>query len=412
MWITFIGRWRKKPGTEASFDEFNQGSQNMKRTVTLATLSGSGSHALRGNPGFPTLRVESGDAERRRQCVPTQSMGTRGFNMKRTIALVILAILSGQLSAEGAGTATQYTRELPADYRHRTAFYDNQPGSLFGPRIAWAEPFVLGKLKLLIVLPISASREAVELQSRIPAEVSLITMQTPNNWATPGGEPDYDPVPSAAILNDTAQRLLSAGYHYDAILIGKVRWTAIPQEIRRKILEKVRAGASLVLVTPWDIDADLKKEMNLSGVDNPLRKSFGRACRWGCCRWRLTTRRHRRRILPHGASVRSRFAPGSWAPARWRGWTTRTSCVKDGKRTVLESDPWRFLLDGIALTPFAEGDDLYYEYYFSILGKLLYQVAGKTAALEVRGGDSVVTACANRCRARRSTSRSPRPTRT
>ena len=168
--------------------------------------------------------------------------------MKRIIALIILAILSGGMSAEGAGTATQYTRELSDDYRHHMAFYDNQPGSLFGPRIAWAEPFVLGKLKLLIVLPISASREAVELQSRIPAEVNLITMQRPDGWAPPAG--NRITIRSLRRRSWTRRRnaCLSAGYHYDAILIGKVRWTAIPQEFRRKILEKVRAGASLVLV--------------------------------------------------------------------------------------------------------------------------------------------------------------------
>ena len=37
----------------------------------------SGSHALRGNPVVPMLRVEPDDAERRKQCVPTQSVGTR-----------------------------------------------------------------------------------------------------------------------------------------------------------------------------------------------------------------------------------------------------------------------------------------------------------------------------------------------
>jgi hypothetical protein len=66
--------------------------------------------------------------------------------------------------------------------------------------------------------------------------------------------------------------------------------------------------------------------------------------------------------------------------------------LKDGKRTVFQADPWRFIAEGIALTPFVEGDDLHYEYYFSILGKVLYQIAGKKTALEVRSDDSVVTA--------------------
>jgi len=37
-----------------------------------------GSHALRGNQPASTLRVAPSDAERRRRCVPTRSVGTRG----------------------------------------------------------------------------------------------------------------------------------------------------------------------------------------------------------------------------------------------------------------------------------------------------------------------------------------------
>jgi hypothetical protein len=42
-----------------------------------------GSHALRGNPVFPTLCVGPGDPERRWQLVPTQSVGTRAFPLSR-----------------------------------------------------------------------------------------------------------------------------------------------------------------------------------------------------------------------------------------------------------------------------------------------------------------------------------------
>ena len=58
---------------------------------------GSGSHAPRGSPRLPTLRVEPRDAERRRQCVPTQSVETRGYPTPMAPAtflhvLVLLAV--------------------------------------------------------------------------------------------------------------------------------------------------------------------------------------------------------------------------------------------------------------------------------------------------------------------------------
>ncbi len=46
-----------------------------QRAAELVNFSGS--HALRGNPPDPTLRVESDDAERRQPDVPTRSVGTR-----------------------------------------------------------------------------------------------------------------------------------------------------------------------------------------------------------------------------------------------------------------------------------------------------------------------------------------------
>ena len=132
--------------------------------------------------------------------------------------------------------------------------------------------------------------------------------------------------------------------------------------------------------------------MNLSGVDNPLAQIVRQSVPLG--------------VLPlevdFEPSSPKHFAPRRIGPMEIRtgklgagtvAWLDyKDLMVKDGKRTVLAADPWRFLLDGIALTPFLEDDDLYYDYYFSILGKLLYQVAGKKTAIEVRGGDSVVTA--------------------
>ena len=160
--------------------------------------------------------------------------------MKNAIAVFLLASLAGASCAFGAGTVSQYSQETPADYRQSAVRFGNLPGGMFGPRIAWAEPFVLGKLKLLIVLPNEAAREAVELQSRIPAEVSLIATATHDQWNWPPAA--YEAVPiTEKIAMDTAHRLLSAGYHYDAIIIGKVQWSSIPAEIRLKILEKARA---------------------------------------------------------------------------------------------------------------------------------------------------------------------------
>ena len=185
------------------------------------------------------------------------------------LALLCGFTLSGW-TGRAAGTVTGYSHVADPDYRHSNRFFGNLPGTLRTPHIAWAEPHALGSLKLLLVLPIGAARESLELRERIPADVSLITMQKHDGWATASREAAYDPVPSAEVLDDTARRLLSPAFRYDAIVIGKVRWPAIPESIRRLVLDKVRGGTALVFVSPWDVDAALLKEMNLGTPANPL----------------------------------------------------------------------------------------------------------------------------------------------
>ena len=78
----------------------------------------SGSHAPRGNPLAPTLRVGSSDAERRKQGVPTRSVGTRG--VPRTIILAVILWCSNALAAGPPATerqpAVEATSPEPARY--------------------------------------------------------------------------------------------------------------------------------------------------------------------------------------------------------------------------------------------------------------------------------------------------------
>ncbi|MBI3922861.1 MAG: hypothetical protein HY318_15680, partial [Armatimonadetes bacterium] len=310
--------------------------------------------------------------------------------LKTTLPIFNFYLLTFLLPLQ-AGTVARYSHETSSDYRHTNKFYGNLPGNLYGPRVAWAEPFVLGKLKLLIVLPIGAAREAVELQSRIPAEVSLITTMGHDNWAKPGAESAYDPVPSAQVLNDTANRLLSPAYRYDAIIIGKVQWKCIPPEIQRKIFEKVKAGAALIFISPWEMDESLQKEAAMSGVENPLADEVQASVPLG--------------ILPLDVDFEQglpkHYAPRHVGPMEIRtgklgGGTVVLLDYKDlytrlNNQTVLVTDPWRHYAHTVSLTPFVADDELFYDYYFSILGKVLYHAAGKKTGVQIRPRKPVVS---------------------
>jgi hypothetical protein len=317
--------------------------------------------------------------------------------MKITEVTVLALLAQTPALTFAAGTVTGYSRDLAADYRHSNERFNNHPMSLSGPRVAWAEPYALGKLKLLIILPWGTAHEAAELRSRIPAEISLITMADRDKWVNPGaGEAPYEPVPPDGVaLNDTASLLLSAGCGYDAILIGKVKWSAIPGAIQEKVLAKVRGGTSLVWISPWDVGEDLRRDLALSGAENPLAEALGATVPLP--------------ILPLDVDVEP-TAPKSWHPRRigppdiragklgggnvvWLDYQDRAirPAHAEDRRTIHDVDPWRHYAETVALTPFVPDDDLFYDYYFSILGKALYQATGKTTVVQVRAVRPMVT---------------------
>jgi hypothetical protein len=68
--------------------------------MAMMRIDCSGSHAVRGNTIFPRLRVGPGDAERRQQCVPTRSVGTRGTQgfSRFLLAAIIVGLVVGLAS--------------------------------------------------------------------------------------------------------------------------------------------------------------------------------------------------------------------------------------------------------------------------------------------------------------------------
>ncbi|HOL21324.1 MAG TPA: beta-galactosidase [bacterium] len=315
---------------------------------------------------------------------------TRVLRSGLAIFTFILFILFLSTTAFTAGTVKEYSYTVSDGYRYSNERFNNYPCSLYGPRIEWAQPFALGKLKLLIIIPWGSCYEVPELCSRIPAEVNLITTASSGKWVNPGsGEPAYEPVPVDGVaLNDTAHRLLSAGYKYDAIIIAKVKWSIIPPVIQDKILAKVKAGTALVWISPWDVNDELQKQMALT-TDSTL---------LGIIQSKVPLE-----ILPLDVDF-EQTAPKSYFPRRigppdirtgklgggrivWLDYKDRA--VKHESLTVANVTPWLYYAEG-ALTPYLPDDNLYYDYYYSILGKVLYYAAGKTTPAQLSARQQVV----------------------
>ncbi len=307
---------------------------------------------------------------------------------ERFVLTAIVAVAG--IKASGAGTITEYSREAPAGYQYRNDFFGNLPMDLYGPRIDWATPYSLGNLKILAILPSDSAREAAELKSRIPADISLITVSKYDCWHKEGGEPAYDPIPSEEMLDDLANHLLSGGYRYDAIIIGKVKWTAIPEMIRNKILGRVRSGAALLFISPWDVDEKLQKQMQFSVTGNPLADTVKQSIPLS--------------LLPLDVDY-EQSSPKSYIPRRIGPMEIRSGNLGGGtvvwldyqdrwmknKQDVMLARPWNSYANSVALTPFVPDDPLFYDYYYSILGKLLYKATGKTSNIRISAQTSVPT---------------------
>lgn len=292
------------------------------------------------------------------------------------LQVLTLTTLSGQ-------TINDYTRNPPPGYVHSNTRFGNYPGGFFTPRIEWARPSATGRMKILAFLPLSAARESVELASRLDADVDIVTPQSHDKWWDGGEGGFYSSIPSAQELNERAALLLSPAYRHQAIIIGKLKWSVIPAEIRARILDKVRAGAALVFVTPWEVEEDLQKSMQLDDGKNALAEMIT-----------ATVPLEKLNLnVEISKSFPDYYAPRSIGPTVFRTGKLGEGKVvfldyndlwlKDGKTPAI-AYPWREASSAVGLTLFAEDDDLFYDYYFSILAKVLINAAGRESGVQLR----------------------------
>lgn len=301
--------------------------------------------------------------------------------LKRMIGIMgaAAALAAVELPAQ---TVTGYSHNPPADYVHSNLRFGNYPGGYFTPRIEWARPYATGQLKILAFLPLTAARESVELASRLDAQVDIVTPTSHDTWYSGGEGGFYSSIPSLEELNGRATLLLSPAYRHHAIVIGKLKWSVIPADIRNRILAKVKAGAALVFVTPWDVEADLLNAIQLDDGKSALAGTIA-----------ATVPLDALNLHADLTAAYPGFPPRSIGPT-----VIRTGKLDEGRVVVLDYNdlwlkdgkkpaitfPWRELTQTAGLTPFAEDDDLFYDYYYSILAKALVHAAGRESGVSLR----------------------------
>jgi hypothetical protein len=287
---------------------------------------------------------------------------------RTTVAARLLTTWAAAVWAGAAAGQTQLSMTV-GQYSHRKGDYElvntayNQlPATLISPHIAWARNPAWGEPRVLLVLPTWASRDAVELKQRFPCQVSVVMTRSHLEWAVPkSGEPYGEA--DAKEPTRIALTLLHRPDKYDAIVIGKVDWSAIPEPVRQLVLDRVATGSGLVYVSPRGLDERLEKLR----ADNRPKESPSLIAE-GVPLAMLPLRNEKRGMGPLEIAT-AQYGQGRVVFVDYR----------DHARILEGGNEWRYAVgaETIALTPFVEDDPLFYDYYYSLLGKALLWAARK-----------------------------------
>lgn len=131
------------------------------------------------------------------------------------------------------------------------------------PHFKWAKPSAGRAVRALFLMPLHGARDIVELSQRMSLDSTfpnILPQLYDMSWRTET---------NAGHGEDGLDRL--SGYFpgtYDIIVIGsevypygssRVRWDAFPENVRKSILELVKAGAGLVYIDPQGLSGELEE---------------------------------------------------------------------------------------------------------------------------------------------------------
>lgn len=130
--------------------------------------------------------------------------------------------------------------------------YDQMTGQIVTPHVAWAKPLSSGPLRTLVVAPRWNQRETVELAQRLDMACDTVAfclaeslldpeLYLYNSYEVYG----YQRKTEAAVLTDFSNKLQA---ERDVMVLSSFRPEIVPEHLRRRVVEKVRAGTGLVLL--------------------------------------------------------------------------------------------------------------------------------------------------------------------
>lgn len=139
-----------------------------------------------------------------------------------------------------------------------------RPGPIF-PYISWGRPLAGKPVQATIIAPHRSYRDVVELCERLSLAVTSI--QT-SSFTEAASSCIFDQYPNLGAKPEEWLDLIRRELQKpaDAIVIGKVQWRCFPADIRKTIVEKVRAGAGMLYMNPELARRESKAERQGGGA--------------------------------------------------------------------------------------------------------------------------------------------------
>jgi len=208
------------------------------------------------------------------------------------------------------------------------------------PHTKWAKPYALGSVKVLCIAPLYAQRETLELAQRMDLDYTCIPVPM---WHTQFQLEVWEYL-RGKLKED-----------YEVIILGGLKWTLLPQDIRQKIIVKVKEGCSFLFVDPQGLDRNLYETFE-KGKTNQLDIYLFDSIPF--------------KKLP----AFSRFVYGSDLAKKY----ISESQLGKGKICFIRYGSGRNTYGNILyLTPAGESKFIHYDYYLSLIAKIILKLANK-----------------------------------
>ena len=172
--------------------------------------------------------------------------------MKRTARALVIFLLCAGFSSGARSESLRIESKQTLD---ENQVYDKLSSRLVTPHIKWANPYYLGKTRVLVIAPAWSQRETVELAQRLSMDYAPLMVVSYDKFFIPDM---YLWVSEDVFLEVTKENL---SRDYDVIVIGKLNWGLLPPEYQSSILDKVHQGTGLVYISPKGADDKLARQV-------------------------------------------------------------------------------------------------------------------------------------------------------